>query len=127
MSAPSKPAAHTDRKHPASTATSRTILILSGYLIGTTAAHVCSSAMELYAIAAGVIGLLSYAVFSLMSHKTYRQEVRRAIEHAAVKLERRVDQHVRHTSVRTLLKRHAARLRPHEQYVTVVRSNRPVG
>jgi hypothetical protein len=126
MSLPPKPAARSSQKHPAATATSRTILILSGYLIGTTAAHVSSQAMEVYAIAAGIIGLLGYIAFASLSHKKYTHEVRRAIEHATVRLERHVDQHIRRTSVRTLLKLHASRLRPHEQYVTVVRSRRPI-
>ncbi len=111
---------------PDSSSLARSIgLILSGYLVGTTAAHVGPPMMEACALGAGMVGLLAWGVTASVARQRRRQDARRAQETAAVKLEQRVEQHVRRASARLLLRLHAARQRPHEQYVTVVQSPRP--
>jgi hypothetical protein len=99
-----------------------TILILSGYLLGTTVAHVSSPAMERGALAAGLIGTLAYAVLAVLARKKRVQDARLAIEKATVNIERRMDEHVRIASARLLLKLHAAQSWSPEQYMPVVRS-----
>jgi uncharacterized membrane protein SirB2 len=107
--------------HP-SAAARNTILILSGYLLGTTVAHICSPALERAALAAGVIGTLAYVVLALVARKKQLQQTQRALRRATVHIERRMDQHARLASARLMLKLHAAQAWSHEQYVPVVRS-----
>ena len=107
--------------HP-SAAARNTILVLSGYLLGTTVAHVCPPAFERAALAAGLFGTLAYVVLALVARKKRLEETRRAIQRATVQIERRMDQHVRLASARLVLKLHAAQAWSHEQYVPVVRS-----
>jgi Na+/H+ antiporter NhaD/arsenite permease-like protein len=88
--------------HP-SAAARNTILILSGYLLGTTAAHVCSPTLERGALAAGLIGTLTYALLSFFSRQKHVNHARRAVERATV----------------LMLKWHAAQSWSHEQYLPV--------
>lgn len=104
--------------HP-SAAARNTILILSGYLLGTTAAHVCSPTLERGALAAGLIGTLTYALLSFFSRQKHVNHARRAVERATVHIERRMDQHVRIASAQLMLKWHAAQSWSHEQYLPV--------
>lgn len=99
------------------------ILLLSGYLLGTTAAHIGSQSMEACTLAAGTLGIMAIGVVALRARQNQANDAHRAMRRAAILLERRVDQHVR-ASARTLLKMHVARQRPHEQYLTVVRASR---
>ena len=105
-----------------STAARNTILVLSGYLLGTTASHVCPPALERGALAAGLIGTLAYVVLAFLSRQKQVEHARLAIEKATVHIERRMDQHVRIASARLMLKLHAAKSWSHEQYMPVVRS-----
>jgi hypothetical protein len=107
--------------HPSATARN-TILILSGYLLGTTVAHVCSPMLERGALAAGLIGTLAYAVLAFVARKKQVEDARLAIQRATVHIERRMDQHVRIASARLMLKLHAAQSWSHEQYMPVARS-----
>jgi hypothetical protein len=109
-----------------SSATSRSvILVLCGYLVGITAAHVCTPKMEACALAAAAIGLIAQAVFAAQGRQRQAADARLAVQKAAVRLERRVEQHVRIPHARMLRKLHGARSRQHhEQYITVVRSPR---
>jgi membrane protein DedA with SNARE-associated domain len=107
--------------HPSATARN-TILILSGYLLGTTVAHVSSPMLEGGALAAGLIGMLAYAVLAVVARKKRVQSARLAIQRATVHIERRMDQHVRIASARLMLRLHAAQSWSHEQYMPVVRS-----
>jgi hypothetical protein len=100
------------------------ILVLCGYLIGITASHICSPAMEACALAAAAIGMIAHFVFASKGRQRQAADARLAIQKAAVRLERRVEQHVRIPSARLLRKLHAASPRSHEQYITVVRSPR---
>lgn len=109
--------------HP-SAAARNTILILSGYLLGTTAAHVCSPMLERGALVAGLIGTLTYAVLSFFARQKHVQHARLAVEKATVQIERRMDQHVRIASARLMLKLHAAQSWSHEQYMPVARAAR---
>src|SRR5579859_4249093 len=93
--------------HP-SAAARNTILVLSGYLLGATAAHLCSPAVERGAFAAGVIGTLAYVVLAFVARQKRVQHARRAIQRATVHIERRMDQHVRIASAHLMLKLHAA-------------------
>jgi hypothetical protein len=109
-----------------SSATSRSvILVLCGSLVGITAAHVCTPKMEACALAAAAIGLIAQAVFAAQGRQRQAADARLAVQKAAVRLERRVEQHVRIPHARMLRKLHGARSRQHhEQYITVVRSPR---
>jgi hypothetical protein len=107
---------------PPSASARNTILILSGYLLGTTVARVCPPAFETASLVAGLFGTLTYAVLAVIARKKRIQAARRAIERATVHIERRMDQHVRIASARLMLKLHAAQAWSHEQYVPVVRS-----
>jgi hypothetical protein len=107
--------------HPSATARN-TILILSGYLLGTTVAHVCSPTLERGALAAGLIGTLAYAILAFVARKKRVEVARLAIQRATVHIERRMDQHVRIASARLMLKLHAAQSWSHEQYMPVARS-----
>jgi uncharacterized membrane protein SirB2 len=107
--------------HPSATARN-TILILSGYLLGTTVAHVCSPTLERGALAAGLIGALAYVVLAFVARKKRVEFARLAIQRATVHIERRMDQHVRIASARLMLKLHAAQSWSHEQYMPVARS-----
>jgi hypothetical protein len=107
--------------HP-SAAARNTILILSGYLLGTAAAHFCSPMLERAALVAGLIGTLTYAVLSFLSRQKHVAHARLAIEKATVHVERRMDQHVRIASARLMLKLHAAQSWSHEQYLPVARA-----
>ena len=108
-----------------SSAASRSlILVLCGYLVGITASHVCTPAMEACALAAAAIGMIAHAVLASQARQRQAVDARLAVQKAAVRLERRVEQHVRIPSARLLRKLHAACPRPHEQYITVVRSPR---
>jgi hypothetical protein len=101
------------------------ILVLCGYLVGITAAHVCTPTMEACALAAATIGLIAQALFAGQARQRQAADARLAVQKAAVRLERRVEQHVRMPSARLLRKLHTARPRQqHEQYITVVRSPR---
>jgi hypothetical protein len=101
------------------------ILVLCGYLVGITAAHVCTPTMEACALGAAAIGLIAQAVFATHVRQRQAADARLAVQKATVRLERRVEQHVRIPSARLLRKLHAARPRQHhEQYITVVRSPR---
>src|SRR5579872_3562984 len=71
------------------------ILVLSGYLVGITAAHVCTPRMEACALAAAAIGLIAHGLFVYESKKRQVEETRLAILKASVRLERRVEMHVR--------------------------------
>jgi membrane protein DedA with SNARE-associated domain len=117
--------AKTSTVHP-SAAARNTILILSGYLLGATAAHVCSPMLEGSALAAGLIGTLAYVVLAVLARKKRAEVARRAIERATVHIERRMDQHVRIASAHLMLKLHAARAWSLEQYMPVVRSTRSI-
>jgi hypothetical protein len=105
-----------------STAVRNTILILSGYLLGATAAHVCSPALEGGALATGLIGALAYAVLAFVARKKRSQDAQRALRKATVHIERRMDQHVRIASARLMLKLHVAQQWSHQQYMPVARS-----
>jgi hypothetical protein len=107
--------------HP-SAAARNTILILSGYLVGTTVAHVSPPALERAALAAGLIGTLAYFVLAYRARKKRVQAAQLAIQRATVHIERRMDQHVRIASTRLMLKLHAAQAWSHEQYMPVARS-----
>ena len=102
------------------------ILVLCGYLVGITASHVCSPGMEACALAAAAIGLISHVMLVTQSRRRQVADARLAVQKATVRLERRVEQHVRIPSIR-LRRLHAACPRPHEQYITVVRSPRSGG
>jgi hypothetical protein len=108
-----------------SAASRNLILVLCGYLVGITASHICSPAMEACALAAAVIGMIAHFVCASKGRQRQAEDARLAIQKAAVRLERRVEQHVRIPSARLLRKLHAASPRSHEQYITVVRSPRP--
>jgi hypothetical protein len=105
-----------------SAAARSTILILSGYLLGTTAAHVCSPMMERSALFAGLIGTLSYALLAFRARRKQLHHARLALRKATVQIERRMDQHVRIASARLMLRLHAAQAWSHEQYMPVVRA-----
>jgi hypothetical protein len=107
---------------PHSAAVRNTILVLSGYLWGTTVAHVCPHTLERVALAAGLIGTLAYGVLASVARKRRVEDARRAIHRATVHIERRMDRHARIASARLMLKLHAAQAWSHEQYVPVVRS-----
>lgn len=108
-----------------SSAASRSlILVLCGYLVGITASHVCTPGMEACALAAAAIGIAAHGMLTSQARQKDAEEARLAVQKAAVRLERRVEQHVCIPSARLLRKLHAARPRPHEQYITVVRSPR---
>jgi multisubunit Na+/H+ antiporter MnhB subunit len=107
--------------HPSATARN-TILILSGYLLGTTVAYASSPMLEGGALAAGLIGTLAYAVLAVAARKKRVRNARLAIQKATVHIERRMDQHVRIASARLMLKLHAAQSWSHEQYMPVARS-----
>jgi hypothetical protein len=107
--------------HPSATARN-TILILSGYLLGSTVAHVTSPILEGGALAAGLIGALAYVVLAVVARKKRVQDARLAIQRATVHIERRMDEHVRIASARLMLRLHAAQSWSHEQYMPVVRS-----
>jgi len=116
-----------DRGTPTSAAQSsaaarNTILILSGYLVGTTAAHVCPPTLERAALAAGLIGTLAYCVLAYLARQKRVEDARLAIQKAKVRIERRMDRHVRIASARWMLKLHAAQSWSHEQYLPVARS-----
>jgi hypothetical protein len=105
------------------------IALLSGYLFGATAAHACSPMMEACALGAGAIGMITYTWLSSRTEQRKAQDARRAIETATIKLERRIEQHIRVTSARLMLKLHAAGgTHPwrHEQYMTVARASQTV-
>ncbi len=108
-------------RQPSATARS-TILILSGYLLGATAAHVCSPTMERGALFAGLIGTLSYALLACRARRRQLHHARLALRKATVQIERRMDQHVRIASARLMLRLHAAQAWSHEQYMPVVRA-----
>jgi hypothetical protein len=99
-----------------------TILILSGYLLGSTVAHVTSPILEGGALAAGLIGALAYVVLAVVARKKRVEDARLAIQRATVHIERRMDEHVRIASARLMLRLHAAQSWSHEQYMPVVRS-----
>jgi hypothetical protein len=99
-----------------------TILILSGYLLGSTVAHVTSPILEGGALAAGLIGALAYVVLAVVAWKKRVEDARLAIQRATVHIERRMDEHVRIASARLMLRLHAAQSWSHEQYMPVVRS-----
>lgn len=98
------------------------ILVLSGYLVGITAAHVCSPRMEACALAAAAIGLIAHGLFVYESRKRHAQETRLEIQKASVRLERRVEMHVSIPRARLHRAMHTNRPRMHEQYLSVVRS-----
>jgi hypothetical protein len=98
------------------------ILVLCGYLVGITASRVCSPGMDLCALAAAAIGLIAHCVFASQARHRQAEDARLAVQRAAVRLERRVEQHVRIPSARFWRELHAARPRMHEQYIAVVRS-----
>jgi hypothetical protein len=100
------------------------ILVLSGYLVGITASHICSPAMEGCALAAAAIGMIAQAVFASHSRQRQAQDDELAMQKATVRLERRVEQHVRIPSVRPSRRLRTTSSRSHEQYITVVRSPR---
>jgi hypothetical protein len=98
------------------------ILVLCGYLVGITAAHVCSPQMEACAMGASAIGLIAHGLFVYESRRRHAEETRIAIQRASVRLERRVEMHVRIPHARFLRAMHGSRPRMHEQYLSVVRS-----
>jgi len=101
------------------------ILVLCGYLVGITVSHVCTPAMEACALAAATIGMIAHALFAGKARQRQAEDIRLENQKATVRLERRVEQHVRIPSVRLLRKLHQAAPRQHEQYISVVRSPRP--
>jgi len=107
-----------------SLATRSLILVLSGYLVGITASHICSPAMEGCALGAAAIGMIAQAVFASHSRQRQAQDDELAMQKATVRLERRVEQHVRIPSVRSSRRLRTTSSRSHEQYITVVRSPR---
>jgi hypothetical protein len=100
------------------------ILVLCGYLVGLTAAHVCSPGMEACALAAAAIGLISHALLVAEAKKRQVEATRLAMQKASVRLERRVEMHVRIPAARFLRRLHHARPRMHEQYLSVVHAPR---
>jgi hypothetical protein len=100
------------------------ILVLCGYLVGITAAHVCTPRMEACALAAAAIGLIAHGVFVYESKRRHAEETRLAAQKATVRLERRIELHVRIPKARLLRAMHGSRPRMHEQYLSVVRSAR---
>jgi hypothetical protein len=109
-----------------SLATRSLILVLSGYLVGITASHICTPAMEVCALAAAAIGMIAQAVFASHTRQRQVQDDELAMQRATVRLERRVEQHVRIPSVRPSRRLRTTCPRSHEQYITVVRSPRSV-
>jgi hypothetical protein len=100
------------------------ILVLCGYLVGITAAHVCTPKMEVCALAAAAIGLIAHVLFVYESKRRHAEEMRMAVQRASVLLERRVELHVSIPKARLLRAKHGCRPRMHEQYLSVVRSAR---
>jgi hypothetical protein len=98
------------------------ILVLCGYLVGITAAHVCTPRMEACALAAAAIGLMAHGLFVYESRRRQAEETRLAIQKACVRLERRVEMHVSIPRARLHRAMHTNRPRMHEQYLSVVRS-----
>jgi hypothetical protein len=98
------------------------ILVLCGYLVGITAAHVCSPRMEACALAAAAIGLIAHGLFVYESRRRQAEDMRLAIQKASVRLERRVEMHVSIPRARLHRAMHTSRPRMHEQYLSVVRS-----
>jgi hypothetical protein len=115
-----------DSGSPSSAASRSLILVLCGYLVGITASHICSPAMEGCALAAAAIGMIAQAVFASHTRQRQAADEELALQKATVRLERRVEQHVRIPSVRLLRRLRTASPRSHEQYITVVRSPRTV-
>jgi hypothetical protein len=100
------------------------ILVLCGYLVGVTAAHVCTPRMEACALAAAAVGLIAHGLFVYESRRRQAEETRLAIQKASVRLERRIELHVRIPKTRLLRAMHGSRPRMHEQYLSVVQSAR---
>ena len=113
-----------DGTSDSSPATRSLILVLCGYLVGITAAHVCSPGIEACALAAAAIGMIAQVLLISESRKKQAEQARLAMQKASVRLERRVELHVRMPAARLLRNMHAARPRMHEQYIPVVHSQR---
>jgi len=107
-----------------SLATRSLILVLSGYLVGITASHICSPAMEGCALGAAAIGMIAQAVLASQARQRQAQDDELALQKATIRLERRVEQHVRIPSMRPSRRLRTTSPRSHEQYITVVRSPR---
>lgn len=114
--------AHQAAQLKPSAAARSTILMLSGYLLGTTAAHICSPTLERGALFAGLIGTAFYFLMAFRARQKQLHQARLAVRKATMQLERRMDQHVRIASARLMLKLHAAQAWSHEQYMPVVRA-----
>jgi hypothetical protein len=109
----------------ASSPTTRSlILVLCGYLVGITASHVCSPGMEACALAAAAIGMIAQILLVSESRKRQAEQAKLTMQRASIRLERRVELHVRMPAARLLRNMHAARPRMHEQYLSVVHSQR---
>jgi hypothetical protein len=68
--------------------------------------------------------MIAQAVFASHSRQRQAQDDELAMQKATVRLERRVEQHVRIPSVRSSRRLRTTSSRSHEQYITVVRSPR---
>ena len=115
-----------ERGSPSTSLGRNLILLLSGYLAGIAASHACSPPMEGCALAAAAIGLIAHAVLCSQARQKQAKDADLATQKAAVRLERRVEQHVRIPAARFMRRLHAASPRPHEQYMTVVRAKQTV-
>ncbi len=115
-------AAHRAAHLQPSAAARSTILMLSGYLLGTTVAHICSPMLERGALFAGLIGTACYFLLAFRARQKQLHVARLALRKATVQLERRMDQHVRIASARLMLKVHAAQAWSHQQYMPVARA-----
>ncbi len=84
------------------------ILVICGYLVGITAAHVCTPRMEVCALAAAAIGLIAHGLFVYESRRRLAEETRLAMQKASVRLERRVEMHVSIPRARLLRAMHTS-------------------
>ncbi len=100
----------------------RILLFLSGYLLGMTAAHAWIPVNPASALAGSTFGLAAYAALETASRRNQAADARRQVDASIARLELRMERHARHISIHMQSRLRKDRKRPHQQYLTVVRS-----
>ncbi len=100
------------------------ILILSGFLIGTVSQQVAGPSAQMYVLLGGTIGLVAYLGLACLARQRAQRASLQACRQASSQLETRVDRHIPHRPPQRNNRRFQPSRHSERQYLTVVQSFR---
>lgn len=111
-----------ERQPSRSLLSTTSIIILSGFLIGTTLVRGMKPQIEPVTMYAGCVGLVAWIGLRFATRRHRDHVRRRAVQQATLRLERRIDRHIAHQPPICRYCRRRVRQGVETQYLTVVNS-----